>query len=228
MWYCEQGSGVSSLLVAICHCREANHTFGRAKRYERLMKANGIHPNGGPSTPSPITAPPATKTLSKASIAKAAAAKKRKIEGTSASRMKQDEEEDDTLVKPKLEPFPQQHAHLAVKAEPVANPGMSFATANFTLSSNPTATMEHATDQQQFDSANSIFEEFCVPEMFTQHGFEEAVVKAEQQPQHLPLLQPCYMPPPPPAMVERLKQVSNPESRKESGRGPQESIIIAD
>jgi hypothetical protein len=228
MWYCEQRSGVGGFLVAICLCREANYTFCRAKRYERLMKANGIHPNGGPSTPSPMTAPPATKALSKASIAKAAAAKKRKIEGTSASRMKQDEEEDDALVKPKLEPFPQQLAHLAVKAEPVADPGMSFATANFTLSSNPTATMEHATDQQQFDSANSIFEEFCVPEMFPQHGFEEAVVKAEQQPQHLPLQQPYYMPSPPPAMVERFKQFSNPESRGESGKGPQESIIIAD
>jgi hypothetical protein len=36
------------------------------------------------------------------------------------------------------------------------------------------------------------------------------------------------MPPPPPAMVERLKQFSNPESRKESGKRLQESIIIAD
>src|SRR5436305_4818840 len=116
MWYCEQRSGVSGLLIAICPCRGANYTFGRAKRYELLMKANGIHPNGGPSTPSPMTAQPATKTFSKAAIAKAAAAKKRKIEGTSAFRMKQDEEEDDTLVKPKLEPFFQQRAHLAVKA----------------------------------------------------------------------------------------------------------------
>jgi hypothetical protein len=142
--------------------------------------------------------------------------------------MKQDDEEDDTLVKPKLEPFFHQRAHLAVKAEPIANGGMSFTAANFALSSNPTATMEYATDQQQFDSTNSIFEEFCVPELFTQHGFEEAVVKAEQQPQQLPPQQPCYMPPPPPAMVERLKQFSNPESRRESGKGPQESIIIAD
>lgn len=219
---------MGGLLIAIYLYREANYTFGRAKRYERLMKANGIHPNGGPSTPSPMTALPATKTLSKAAIAKAAAVKKRKIEGTSASRMKQDEEEDDTLVKPKLESLFQQRAHLAVKAEPVANPGMSFAAADFALSSNLTATMGHSADQQQLDSANSIFEEFCVPEMFTQHGFEEAVVKAEQQPQRLQLQEPCYMPPPPPAMAERLKQFSNPESRKESGKGPQESIIIAD
>jgi hypothetical protein len=217
-----------AFLVVICLCREANYTFRRAKRYERLMKANGIHPNGGPSTTPPVAAPPAARTLSKAAIAKAAAAKKRKIEGIPASRMKQDEEEDDVLVKPKLEPFPQQRAHLAVKAEPVANPDMSFAAANFTLSSNSTATMEHATDQLQFDSANSIFEEFCVPEMFTQHGFEEAVVKAEQQPQYLPPQQSRYVPPPPPAMVERLKQFSNLESRRESGNGPQESIIIAD
>jgi len=189
------------------------------------MKANGIHPNGGPSTLPPVVAPPAAKTLSKAAIAKAAAAKKRKIEGTSASHMKQLEEEDDALVKLKLEPFPQQRA---VKAEPVANPCMPFIAANFALSSNPATTMEHSTDQQQFDSANSIFEEFCVPEMFTQHGFEEAVVKAEQQPQHLPPQQPCYMPSSPPAMVECFMQFSNLESGRESGKGPQESIIIAD
>lgn len=58
-----------------------------AKRYERLMKANGIHPNGGPdpasSTSTMMGSPlPATgKPSSKAAIAKAAAKKKRKIEG---------------------------------------------------------------------------------------------------------------------------------------------------
>jgi hypothetical protein len=193
------------------------------------MKANGIHPNGGPSTAPPMTPPPGTKTLSKAAIAKAAAAKKRKIEGPSTARTKQDEEEDE-LAKPKLEPFSHQIAHLAVKAEPVANSGMHFPAADFALSGNPTAIMEHAPHQQQFDSANSIFEEFCMPEMFTQHSFEEAVVKAEQQlqPVLVPQQQPRFIPPPPPAMVERLKQCSNPEGRTESGNGPLESIIIAD
>ena len=200
----------------------------RAKRYERLMKANGIHPNGGPSITPAMTPPPATRPRSKAEITKAAAVKKRKIEGD-ASSMKQDEEEDDP-IKPKLEPFPQP-ASPGVKAEPVGHPAIPFPAANFSLSSNPTAIMEHAPPQQHFDSVNSIFDEFCMPEMFAQHSFEEAVVKTEQQRQPRPPQQPRNMPPPPPpppAMVERLKQSSNAEGGRGSGKGPMESIVIAD
>jgi hypothetical protein len=194
------------------------------------MKANGIHPNGGPSTTPPMTAPLATKTSSKAAIAKGAAAKKRKIEGNATVRMKQDEE-DDEPVKPKLETSSHPTAYSAVKAEPVPSSDMQFREANFALSSNPTAIMEHAPPQQQFDSADSIFEEFCIPDMFAQHGFDEAAVKLEQQPQPLmprPPQQPRFMPPPPPTTLERLKESPNLEPRSESGKGPLDSIVIAD
>jgi hypothetical protein len=228
VWYCEQRRSVCDHPVVNFGFREADYCCGRAKRYERLMKANGIHPNGGPSTTPPMTPPPATKALSKAAIAKAAAVKRRKIEGNSASRMKHDEEEDEPL-KPKLEPISHQMAYPAVKAEPVSTPSMPFPVANFALSNSPTAIMEHSPRRQPFDSANSIFEEFCMPEMFAQHSFEETAVKAEQpQPFLPPPQQPRHLPPPPPAVVERLKQTSNPESRKESGKGPLESIVIAD
>jgi hypothetical protein len=92
------------------------------------------------------------------------------------------------------------------------------------------AAMENVPHQQQFDSANSIFDEFCTPEMFTQYNFEDAVVKAEQpiQPLTPPSQQPRYMPRPPPVMVEYFKQSSNPEGKRESGKGPLESIIIAE
>ena len=191
------------------------------------MKANGIHPNGGPSTAPSLTPPPAAKPRSKAEIAKAAAAKKRKIEGTPVSRLKEDEEEDDP-VKPKLESFAKQSERLALKAEPFANASMPFSEAKFALSCNPTAAMEHAPHQQHFGSANSIFEEFCVPEMFAQHDFEEPNVKTEQQPLPLTLQQPRSIPTPPPTVVEQIKQSSRTEGRRESGKGPLESIVIAD
>ena len=185
------------------------------------MKANGIYPNGGPSTTPSMTPPPAAKPRSKAEIAKAATTKKRKIEGTPAFRLKEDEEEDDA-VKPKLESFARQSEQLALKAEPVASASMPFLEAHFALSSNQTAAMEHASHQQHFGSTSSIFEEFCVPEMFAQHDFEEEPnIKTEQQ-------QPRHIPPPPPAMAEQLKQSSRGEERRESGKGPLESIVIAD
>jgi hypothetical protein len=227
VWYCEQRSSVCRHLTTSLEA-EANDCHRRAKRYERLMKANGIHPNGGPSTSPSTTASPAAKSLSKGAIAKAAAAKKRKIEGTPAARIKHDEEDD--AVKPKSEPYPRQNTYIRVKAEPVANPGSQFPAANFAITSNPTAIMDHIPLQQQSDSANSIFAEFCVPEMFTKHCFDEAVVKAEQQPQALPPSpqQLCYVPPLSPAVAERFKQSSNGEGTMESGNGPLESIVIAD
>lgn len=163
------------------------------------MKANGIHPNGGPSPPPPRTAAPASKTMSKAAIAKGAAAKKRKIEGNSVGRFKHDEE--DEPVKPKLEPVSHQNAYSEGRVESIANLGIQIPATYFALSSDPMAAMENVPHQQQFDSANSIFDEFCTPEMFTQHNFEDAVVKAEQpiQPLILPPQQPRYMPHPPPS-----------------------------
>jgi len=153
--------------------------------------------------------------MSKAAIAKAAAAKKRKIEGDSADRFKRDEE--DEPVKPKLESVSHQHPYSEGKAELAASPlpAVSFTTA-----------MERAPHPQQFD----IFDEFCIPEMFTQHNFKDAVVKAEQvaQPLISSAQQPRHVPPPPAVMVEYFKEPSNLQGRRGSGRGPLDSIIIAD
>jgi hypothetical protein len=220
VWCREQRSSVCGRPVAASACREADDYYRRAKRYERLMKANGIHPNGGPSTTPPMAPPPAAKSLSKAAIAKGAAAKKRKIEGNAAVRMKQDEENDEP-VKPKLETSSHPSAYSVIKAEPTPRSGMQFPEANFALSSNQTAIMEHAApQQQQFDNADSIFEEFCIPDMFSQHSFNEVAVKPEQQPR--------LMRPPPPTTVGHLKQSPDMERRSEAGKRPVESIVIAD
>lgn len=53
------------------------------------MKANGIHPNGGPSTPLPSTSPP-TKSTPKAGSK--SSSKKRKVEDVSPSPSIKDEE----------------------------------------------------------------------------------------------------------------------------------------
>lgn len=192
------------------------------------MKANGIHPNGGPSPALPMTAAPVSKTMSKAAIAKAAVAKKRKIEGKSTGHFKYDEE--DEPVKPKLEPVFHQNVYSEGKAGSIVNTDMPLPAINFAVSNHPQTAMGHVPHQQNFDNTNSIFDEFCTPEIFTQHSFEDVVVKAEQPSQPLtpPPQQPRYIPPPPPVMVEYLKQSSNSEGRRESGKGRLESIIIAD
>jgi hypothetical protein len=182
------------------------------------MKANGIHPNGGPS-PAPLTHPaPASKTMSKAAIAKAAAAKKRKIEGDSAERFKRDEE--DEPVKPKLESVSHQHPYSEGKAESAVGPSVPLPAVNFTT------VTEQAPHPQQFD----LFDEFCIPEMFTQDNFKDAVVKEEQvaQPLTPSAQQPRHVPPPPAVMVEYFKEPSNLQGRRGSRRGPLDSIIIAD
>lgn len=227
-----KGAAYESTL-AISAATKANHGRLRAKRYERLMKANGIHPNGGSSMTPSIAPSPTAKTVSKAAMAKAAATKKRKIEGTPSLLTKHDEEEDEP-VKPKLEPFLHLVAHSAVKAEPLFSSSIPFPGANFSTADGLTPAMERTSPQQQLESATSVFEEFCVPEMFAQHGFEEAHLKSEQLPPLPPSspplspLQPRYVPLPSPGMVGRLKQSSSPDSRRESGRGPLHSIVIAD
>ena len=201
----------------------------RAKRYERLMKANGIHPNGGPDTRLPVASPPATgKPSSKAAIAKAAAAKKRKIEGDNpAVRMKHDEEDDKELVKPKVEREakmePADHVLVTrVKAEPFVRPSLSVPPTSYASSSSPAAVVEHMPQPEQLYGETSIFDEFCVPEMFAQYTFVPEEVKMEEVPR--------YMPPPPAAVVERSRQVGNADggSGGGSGKGPSESIVIAD
>lgn len=75
-----------------------------AKRYERLLKANGIHPSGGTTEKLPV-ASHTVRQRSKNDITKAAAAKRRKIEGDSFNpRDDEDEDEDDYKSSLKLEP----------------------------------------------------------------------------------------------------------------------------
>lgn len=67
------------------------------------MKANGIHPSGGPSDKTPIPVAGA-KCKSNAAIAKAAAAKRRKIEADRLD-LKDEDEEDVKPIMPKMEPI---------------------------------------------------------------------------------------------------------------------------
>lgn len=65
------------------------------------MKANGIHPNGGPSEKSAMPATPRDK--QKAMVAKAPALKKRKLEAITGGA-KPDNDDNQLLTKAKLEP----------------------------------------------------------------------------------------------------------------------------
>jgi hypothetical protein len=93
------------------------------------MKANGIHPNGGPSEK--VTTPAAPRDKLKASTANVTASKKRKIE-KSATGIKADDEDDRLLTKPKLESSDPKR----VKPEPVSKETKSSLT-----SKSPAATI---------------------------------------------------------------------------------------
>jgi len=172
----QQGGSVSqgrhSHVVPHIYCSH------RAKRYERLLKANGIHPNGGPVDK--LATPTVSKGRSKAAIAKAAAAKKRKIEGDSAEALNNDVDDGSPFLS-KSEPrdFAQvkQEPTLAVKA--ISTPQMLPRTPsplglpNFALSTSMLHPQAPPAPQYVVADGPSIFDEFCIPELFSQHSFEE-------------------------------------------------------
>lgn len=103
MWRCEQRGRVSSAFVPSAFVL----TTSRAKRYERMLKHHGIHPNGGPLDD------PISPTKKSAPIAKAS--KKRKHEDPSGP-IKQDGNEERKAHSSKRPRFEHQ---LEVKQEPI-------------------------------------------------------------------------------------------------------------
>jgi hypothetical protein len=78
----------------------ADHWF-RAKRFERMMKANDINPNGGPSAASPSSSPSTPtkkpKKDAKSTSSKGSAAKKRKIDDESRGPPSADDDDGTAL-----------------------------------------------------------------------------------------------------------------------------------
>ena len=190
------------------------------------MKANGIHPNGGPANDPPPNRSPAVPRKKK-DAAKAAEAKRRKIEGDgppSSARqgsMKMDDDEDAKPVKmekvfqPKTEPDDVPAAMRVtssqVKQETGPGLGMSssipFRQAHYALSNQPAVTMQHPQPQcAPIEDPHSLFEEFCnLPEVFP---LEDAAARVEikQDPGV-----PRYLPP----LAGGLQSVSEEEVRQE-------------
>ena len=179
------------------------------------MKANGIHPNGGPSNSSPIQPPLSTKSVSKSAIAKAAA-KRRKIEGEETAHLKEsDEDRGESHTSPNMEY--EEKACIKterIKTEPRADLGMTLPCTNYSLSADLSATAFDLPPDCSLNSGNSIFDEFCIPEMFAQHTFEEP--KSEKEPR--------YLQPSPAVMTHRNSNAG----RSGNGKDGLESILITD
>ena len=143
-----------------------------AKRYERLMKANGIHPSGG--TIDKSSEPAVPRPRSKAEIAKAAAAKRRKIEADRDDIAADEDDDLTSFIKPELktesheeslvkpEPFPlfqfgfaPQYLHPLRSTAPTTNTPPSVSC----LSALPPAPQYVAHDH------SSMFDNFCTSEM---------------------------------------------------------------
>jgi len=190
MWHRQQGRSVKSSLPS----SRPMLMFDRAKRYERLMKANGISLNGGPDASGKTAAAPKEK--SKAAIAKAAAAKRRKIEGDQAG-IKQDDDEDIKPVMPKDEMLdysyvkPEPHPGFAPYMFPqitLAPPApfcpqqiphisqpMPQGLPNFMLSSQ-TLRASTPLSMTAIEDCNSVvFEDFCTPDLYTQPVFDQSM-----------------------------------------------------
>ena len=139
--------------------------------------------------------------------AKSAVAKKRKIDAECVARFKDDEDEQPT--RPKVEPEVQR----PVKHEPTANLDIGLPTTNYAMAGIPGAGLDPPNPQYTFSSNNSIFDEFCTPEMFSQHSYDETLHPEQHSP------------------VPRTFPNMDSQSRElvmRTGVAPQDSIIIAD
>lgn len=189
---------------------DAHH---RAKRYERLMKANGINPNGGPDPKSP---PPCTPKASKSKIKDHPAkprAKKRKLDDNAEKKL----EESFTVQRPRPEPC----EDLQLKEGSFATPsGLPESTSHDSLYE-PTRT------QIQNEETSFDFDEFCSPEMFA-HCTLENTSTSQWNHGHgsLPTSASC----PEPAAFVKIQAISpmgqeDSKLEKKSGR---ETVIIPD
>jgi hypothetical protein len=184
------------------------------------MKANGIHPNGGPVDK--LATPIVSKERSKAAIAKAATAKKRKIEGESAEALNHDVDDGSPFLS-KLEPrdFAQVKLEptLAMKAISQQMLPQTLDLPNFVLSNSMLHPQAPPAPQYVVADSPSIFDEFCIPELFSQNSFEETPLS--DQPRTLQSHAPLELNAKAGETREQLCEIGN-------GTVPRDSILIID
>lgn len=190
----------------------------RAKRYERLMKANGINPNGGPD-PKPV--PPSTSKAGKSSPKEDSPkppAKRRKVNNSGEKK------HEDVFQSPKPKPEPLAGDKTEETAIPVAG--------GFPL---PPA-QQSQYEPVQNDETNFDFNEFCSPEMFAHCASDAGYPSQEKElvsaPGPAPVSAPVSKAQPaaignvlqmPQSAREELKAELRPEKKPEI-----ETVVIAD
>lgn len=206
-----KGAALVNILNWKCHPNA--HLKLRAKRYERLMKANGINPNGGPD---PKTPPPSTPKVARSNQSEESAknpAKRRKTNNTAATRTGVVSKE-----KKSVNPTPNVEQANGVKS---GDEKPSLATSFPASVSQPTENQFKPLHQEEssFD-----FNEFCSPEMFEQCADDTNYLSQGVQPE--------------PALVSQGETVSS--NRVEESSQPvhgeskmaktleRETVVIAD
>jgi hypothetical protein len=179
----------------------------RAKRYERLMKANGINPNGGSDPkPPPLSPPKAPKNNTRAKVAKPLA-KRRKVNNAAAKK----QEEDSILHQPKQEPEPLESAKVQERSCPLDS---AFPP--------PRANDSHLGPMNDDDSSFD-FNEFCSPEMFANCTTDTRQSSQEDASLRAPVLQTAS------AAVCGVKDLPQATTEEVKEKTPErETVIIAD
>lgn len=142
-------------------CRRAD-AKARAKRYERLMKANGINPNGGPDPkPTPVSMPKESKNKNRDDTPKPPA-KRRKINKTGETKQREKQEEageekkkEDLSVAPQS--IPERLKDISTEEKDCRSVG----------DSHPLAVIQETHfEATEMGGTSFDFDEFCSPEMF--------------------------------------------------------------
>lgn len=183
----------------------------RAKRYERLMKSNGINPNGGPDPkPIPPSTPKTAKSNTKDHTAKQPA-KKRKLHDDAEKSPEQ------IRTSPTPKPEPSVQAQVEEKSCPPPS-GLLAPTTN-------ERRYEPKRVQTRNEEDGFDFDDFCSPEMFAY-----CIPECTHQPGHgdgsLPILPLCPQPAASitaPAMPQWVQ-----EDRELGRKAERETVIITD
>jgi hypothetical protein len=178
----------------------------RAKRYERLMKANGINPNGGPDPkPPPLRPPKAPKNNTRDNMPKSPA-KRRKVNNAAAKK----QEEDSRRLQPKQEPEPLESAKIQERS---CSPDSAFP-----LPRANDSHLEPMNDESSFD-----FNKFCSPEMFANCTTDTRQSSQEDASLRAPVLQTAS------AAVCAVQDAPQTTTEDVNEKTPEwETVIIAD
>ena len=183
----------------------------RAKRYERLMKANGINPNGGPDPkPSPLSTPKVPRSRENDGVAKPPSKKRRTNNATATTAETVIKEEAPVTASSKVEQT--SHARAEDKKSSPAN------------SSSTPKPIENQLGPFHQEENSFDFNEFCSPEMFQQCANDASHFNQRDH------SAPALVPPMETVSDKRVHETPQPfpQEMKMTKKPERETVVIAD